>query len=147
MLTQEEEAKLLSLCLEYLSERRLPRPLPSNREEYESSQKAFDAIQRNEEAFDAWFDLDHEVFVDPTKGWKLILMLLSKTNNQDDCATIGAGVLQTFVFQHGSTFAANIASEAERNPRLREALRLVRGIEEHPELADRLRMIFGGGVS
>jgi hypothetical protein len=140
--TPTEKNELLGLCRRYLRQTRLPQPLPTSKTEFEKWDESFRAQPLDEEAEEAWLDLSSLAADDPGEAWPLILEL-AQTKNEDELGTIGAGVLETFVAYHGSTWAAAIENEMFGNPRLIVAMQMVRGIHEHPELAGRISQFFG----
>ena len=141
-MTPTEKDQLVELCRRYLRQSLLPQPLPTSKAEFEKWDERRRAQPIDEEAEDAWFDLSSLAANDPAEAWPLILAL-AQTRNEDELGTIGAGVLETFVAYHGSTWAAAIEDEMFGNPRLIVAMQMVRGIHEHPELARRISHFFG----
>ncbi len=117
-------------------------PLPTTREEFANYKIRMDDMPVAEEAEDAWLDLASIAATDPDEAWPIIVELL-RTKDEDELRTIGAGVLETFISYHGTTWAAPIEDEMFGNPRLITAMAMVRGIDKHPELARRISHFFG----
>ena len=138
-----EKEELLELCARYIRETRLPLPLPRSREEHERYQEVVDAITASEEADDAWWHLDHLTFNAPSEAWEVIRELVARTDDEEDLGTVGAGVLETFIHNHGNEWAEAIEQELMRSNRFLIAMRMVRGTEDHPQLRRRIAHFLG----
>lgn len=113
---------LIDGCLRYMREAKLPMPLPATRAAYaEWRERVLAPRMIAEDAEEAWFELDRLVAEQPNAGWKLLLELTSRCEDEDACAQIAAGPLNTFIHAHGDAFSSRIDEELLRNARFRAA--------------------------
>jgi hypothetical protein len=120
--TDHEKQSLIEDCLRYIEASRLPTPLPSNQLEYaEWVKKASAARQIDEDAEDAWHELDRLVATEPAIGWTLLTELVSRRADDDACSRIAAGPLTTFLRAHRDAFAMQIEEELMTNAGFRNA--------------------------
>jgi hypothetical protein len=78
----------------------------------------------------AGYDLDLDARVqelaatdlDPERGWRLVLSLLSLAEDDRDVSVIGMGPLREFVRFHGHTFSDRIEKEEHSNAHFRRGL-------------------------
>jgi hypothetical protein len=100
----------------------LPTPLPTNPLEYvEWQEKPAEARELDEDAEDAWLELDRMVVAEPSVGWRVLTELASRCNDEDACAQIAAGPLKTSLRAHGDAFSSPLAEELTRNGGFRAA--------------------------
>lgn len=107
---------------------KLPTPLPTNPLEYaEWREKASEEPDVDEDAEDAWFELDRLLADEPNVGWKVLIELASRCADEDACAQIAAGPLNTFLHAHRKAFALQIEEELMQNAGLRTAFNWLQG--------------------
>ena len=120
---QHELQALIDGCLSYMRSTKLPTPLPTNPLEYaEWREKASAAARQvDEDAEDAWFEFDRLVAEEPNVGWEVLAQLAARCEDEDACARIAAGPLNTFLHAHGDAFSERINDELTKNPGFRAA--------------------------
>jgi hypothetical protein len=90
--------------------------------------------------------LNHLIYSDPELAWRLLLELVAETPD-DLLGFVGAGPVETFIWQHGAGFIDQIEAEASTNARFRRAaleINLVRG-ELPADIESRIAAAIGGG--
>ena len=121
-MNKEEIQLLINGCLSYLRSTKLPTPLPTNPLEYAAwRKKASTARDVDEEAEDAWFELDRLVAEEPNVGWGILAQLAAKCEDEDACAQVAAGPLNTFLHAHGDAFSEQVNKELTQNTGFRAA--------------------------
>ncbi len=121
MEAHEQEA-LIAACLRYIRASELPTPLPTNATEYGSwREKASVAPEPDEDAEDAWFELDRLIDEEPENAWKIIIEIASRCRNEAECAQLAAGPLTAFMRDRRDKFASEIEEELIRNSGFRRA--------------------------
>lgn len=75
----------------------------------------------DEDAEEAWFDLDRLIVQDPDAAWVVLTQLASVSNDTERCAQLAAGPLTTFLRKHGDAFKASIEEELMVNGGFRDA--------------------------
>ncbi|HKR62487.1 MAG TPA: hypothetical protein VJZ00_02045 [Thermoanaerobaculia bacterium] len=126
-MTTEEILSLIDGCLKYMRSTTLPTPLPTNPIEY-IAWRAQAAASRDvdEDAEDAWFELDRLVAEEPNVGWEILSQLATRCDDADMCAQLAAGPLNTFLHAHGDTFSQRVEEELAQNAGLRTAYNWLR---------------------
>ncbi len=140
-----EKAELVRDCLRYAKGMALPRPLPTRPEDYEEWRKlvAEGPPDVDEAAEDAWFEVYRLLHDSPDEAWEVLRALIAQAETEDELGTIGAGILESFVRENGSTYVNEIENEMNRSPGFVTAMRMVNTISQHPELSDRISHILG----
>ena len=119
-----EKERIVAGCLEYLRAVELPLPLPTNAAEYASwSDEARKRPQPDENAEEAWFDLDRMIADGPDDAWEIIRELSARPMSENQCAALAAGPVWTFFHAHQATYASRIEEELSRNSGFRKAYR------------------------
>lgn len=117
-----EMQSLLEGCLKYMRESKLPTPLPNNPLEYADWQERVLAKpEMDEDAEEAWHELDRLIVTEPLIGWKILTELASRCEDEDECDQIAAGPLRTFLRAHREAFSAQIEEELMANTGFRHA--------------------------
>lgn len=113
---EREKQSLIDGCLRYIAASRLPTPLPNNPREYaEWKERVAARPESDEDAEDAWFELDRLLANEPDIGWEVLIALARRCNDEDGWATLAVGPLDTFLHAHGEAFASRIDEELIRN--------------------------------
>lgn len=114
---------LIEQCVRYMQTSRLPSPLPTNPSEYGAWREEASAPRdADEESEDAWFELDRLAADEPNLGWDLLKLLTARCGKDDDmCAQIAAGPLNTFLHANAEAFSSRIEEELMQNRGFRTA--------------------------
>lgn len=124
----QEVTALIEGCLRYMRASKLPTPLPTNPRVYAQwREKASEEPEVDEHAEDAWFEVDRLVAEEPSVGWKVLIELASRCEDEDACAQIAAGPLNTFLHAHRDAFASQIDEELMQNDGFRTAFNWLQG--------------------
>jgi len=124
------KAALVDACLDYIRAEELPAPLPANASDYAPwRERVADMPEPDEEAEEAWFELDRMVAAQPDDAWAIICELATRCRTDGEHATLAAGPLTTFLRVHGAAFAARIEEELGRNAGLRNTYRWLNRID------------------
>lgn len=75
----------------------------------------------DEDAEDAWFELDRLLATEPPIGWKVLTELASRCDDEDACSQVAAGPLSTFLRAHRDAFSLQIDEELMTNTGFRNA--------------------------
>jgi len=127
-MNDEETQSLIEGCLRYMKSARLPTPLPTNRSEYgEWRENASASRDVDKDAEDAWFELDRLAAEKPNIGWELLTQLAARCDDEDACAQIATGPLNTFLYAHRDRFSSRIEEELMRNAGFRAAYNWLQG--------------------
>jgi hypothetical protein len=127
-MSRSEREALIDGCLKYLRSTTLPAPLPTNPLEYaEWREKASAARDVDEEAEDAWFELDRLLAGEPNVGWEVLVQLAARCEEEEACARVAAGPLNTFLHAHREAFSRRIDEELMQNAGFRAAYNWLRG--------------------
>jgi hypothetical protein len=139
-MNDSEKKELIRLCHRYAANIKLPDgPLRTSRQELaEWVSKAKTLPATDDEADDGWFEVYNLIQHAPDDAWAIIRDLLRETSDEGEAGAIGAGILETFVREHGSGWVDEIDQEMRSNPWFASAMRNVRGIYRHPELDTRI---------
>ena len=70
---------------------------------------------------------------DARRAWPIILALIERSADSPALSYVGAGPLEDFLRMHGAAIGTLVADAARRDPRVREALGSVWGLEDVPE--------------
>jgi hypothetical protein len=125
---EEQMKSLIEGCLRYMRASKLPTPLPANLLEYVGWQeKASEERQIDEDAEEAWFELDHLIAQKPDAAWRVLAKLASQCEDEDTCAQLAAGPLTTFLRNHRGAFSAQIDDELMANDGFRTAYNWLQG--------------------
>lgn len=126
-MNKSEMEALIDGCLNYMRSTKLPTPLPTNPLEYaEWGEKASAAREVDEDAEDAWFEVDRLVAEEPNVGWEVLAQLAARCEDEDMCAQVAAGPLNTFLHAHGDAFSTRINEELTQNAGFRSAYNWLR---------------------
>lgn len=121
-LNDEDMESLIDGCMRYIHASKLPTPLPTNPLVYvQWREKALAERTIDEDAEDAWFELDRLVAEKPNLGWRVLTRLALRCGDEDECAQVAAGPLSTFLRAHGEAFASRMDEELMQNEGLRVA--------------------------
>lgn len=75
----------------------------------------------------AWDNVTDKILADPRQGWFLLLALIQAAPTEDALLYVAAGPLEDFLSKHGRSVISLLTSAAEKNPRMKRALRGVWG--------------------
>lgn len=123
-MNDDEVNDLVEGCLKYMRASKMPMPLPATKEEYaewRKSAKANAEREANDDAEDAWFELDRLIAEDPVAGWRVLIELAARCDDEQECSQLAAGPLSTFLRMNGVAFSTQIDNELKANPRFRSA--------------------------
>ena len=113
---------LVESCLRYIQASKLPSPLPGNPLEYsEWREQASSERVIDEDAEDAWSELYRLVDTEPSLGWRVLVELAARCDDEDSCAPIAAGPLTTFLRAHADSFHNELEEELMKNAGFRRA--------------------------
>jgi len=93
---------------------------------------------KSEEAEDAYFELDRLCAYNPEVGWSLIIEVSGQLTHPGDRASLGAGLLESFIRMHGESHAELIAEGIIGSTSLLEALEMVNEVVIHSRLKAKL---------
>lgn len=84
-------------------------------------EKASVPPEPDEDAEDAWFELDRLIDEQPDDAWNIIIELAARCRNEAECAQLAAGPLTTFMRDRREEFGPRIEEELMRNSGFRTA--------------------------
>jgi DNA-directed RNA polymerase specialized sigma24 family protein len=121
-LDDQQKQSVVTGCVSYIRASTVPGPLPGDLDSYsEWRQRAQTVPEQSEDAEEAWFDLDRLIADRPNDAWEVITLLACECRSEDECATLAAGPLTTFMRRHRVEFAPLIEEELLRNTGFRIA--------------------------
>lgn len=89
----------------------------------------------DEDDEDLYFEMMH---VDAAVEWHVLDEVATRSAGVIDAMSLGIGPLMSFVIAYGSIYPELIVEGIQRNARLRDAFRHVRGVGQHPALVEML---------
>lgn len=120
----KDRENLVRRYLAYLEHVRLPALVPTSREAYERFASERRARRVDDVHFQAWDDFQWCVSHDPELAWSILLELIARCDSAD-LGMLGAGDLESFLYEHAVPFADRFEAELRANPRFFEAFRSV----------------------
>lgn len=83
----------------------------------------------------------------PDLAMRVIVALVDRARSDEELASIGAGMMETLLRQHGPDVAPLFESECQRSPRFRKALSAVWRTTIREDVWQKLQAAFAGGTS
>ncbi|HET7228429.1 MAG TPA: hypothetical protein VFJ16_00365 [Longimicrobium sp.] len=102
---------------------------------------------KSDDDFWAWDRMMTLAMDEPELAWALLLHVVARAPDEQ-LSAIGAGLLETLLSQHGTTYGARAVEQGRRDPRFRECLSAVwlQPGDVPADVAERFAELTRGGV-